>query len=228
MCDQFRSRPSIDVNQHGSPVASRSFRLNHHAQPSTRTRDAYAHLPGTPSQIRAVRASLRALLPDCPRADDAILAASELAANAALHSNSRHPGGSFTVRAEIHPGSHIRIEIDDDGGPWTEPAPNRDRPHGLDIIRALAADWGNPRHHHRPHRLDPARMARYMTAAQQRDSQQPTDKRAILTAAEQFLADTAESVHPDLPAPALLEYTALYRAPLAALVAACRYQDHDQ
>ena len=66
-----------------------------------------------------------------------------------------------------------------------------------------------------------------MTAAQHRDSQQPTDKRAVLTAAAQFLADTAESVHPGLPAPALLEYATRYRAQLAALVAACRHQDHD-
>jgi serine/threonine-protein kinase RsbW len=98
--------------------------------------------PGRPDQIRAVRADLRALLAGSPLADDAILAASELAANAALHSNSCHPGGSFTVRAEIHPGHHIRIEVDDNGGPWTEPEPHPDRPHGLDIIRALTTDWG--------------------------------------------------------------------------------------
>ena len=38
---------------------------------------------------------------DCPRADDVILCASELAANAALHSRSRLPGGTFTVRATV-------------------------------------------------------------------------------------------------------------------------------
>src|SRR6266478_3363036 len=43
---------------------------------------------GTTEQIRAVRADLRGLLGDCPMADDVILCASELAANAAIHSRS--------------------------------------------------------------------------------------------------------------------------------------------
>ena len=56
--------------------------------------------PGGTEHIRAVRAGLRAILDDCPRADDAILCASELAANAAQHSRSRLSGGTFTVRAK--------------------------------------------------------------------------------------------------------------------------------
>jgi hypothetical protein len=36
----------------------------------------------------------------------------------------------------------VRIEVSDDGGPWTPPAPDADRPHGLDIIQALADGWG--------------------------------------------------------------------------------------
>ena len=57
--------------------------------------------PGGTEYIRAVRADLRAFLDDCSRADDVILCASELAANAAQHSRSRLPGGTFTVRAVI-------------------------------------------------------------------------------------------------------------------------------
>jgi hypothetical protein len=41
--------------------------------------------PGVAEHIRAVRADLRALLAKCPMADDVVLCASELAANAALH-----------------------------------------------------------------------------------------------------------------------------------------------
>jgi serine/threonine-protein kinase RsbW len=98
--------------------------------------------PGAAEHIRAVRADLRPLLTDCPMADDVILCASELAANAALHSNSRLPGGTFTVRATISPGHHIRVEIEDNGGPWTAVTSDAARHHGLDIIRIVASEWG--------------------------------------------------------------------------------------
>jgi hypothetical protein len=51
--------------------------------------------PGRADQIRLVRADLRTVLDDCPLADDVILCASELAANAVLLSRSRRPGGTF-------------------------------------------------------------------------------------------------------------------------------------
>ena len=100
---------------------------------------AYA---GGPEQVSAVRADLRKLLDGCPVGDEAILCGSELAANAALHSDSRLPGGSFTVRTEVCPGDCVRIEVEDGGGPWIEAAPDPDRGHGLDIVRALASAWG--------------------------------------------------------------------------------------
>ncbi len=75
--------------------------------------------PGSIEHVSAVRADLRALMHDCPRADEIILCASELAANAALHSRSRLPGGTFTVRATVNPGLYIRVEVEDNGGPWT-------------------------------------------------------------------------------------------------------------
>ena len=75
--------------------------------------------PGSIEHVSAVRADLRALLHDCPVADDAILCTSELAANAALHSRSRLPGGTFTVRATVIPSYYVRVEVEDNGGPWT-------------------------------------------------------------------------------------------------------------
>jgi hypothetical protein len=54
--------------------------------------------PGTAEHIRIVRADLRAALHQFPMAEDVILCASELAANAAIHSRSRLPGGTFTSR----------------------------------------------------------------------------------------------------------------------------------
>ena len=90
--------------------------------PAARTlalRTNTALYPGSAEHISAVRADLRPLLRDYPMADEVILCASELAANAALHSRSRLPGGTFTVRARINPGDHAQIEVEDQGGPWT-------------------------------------------------------------------------------------------------------------
>ena len=75
--------------------------------------------PGGTEHIRAVRADLRAVLDDCSRADDVILCASELAANAAQHSRSRLPGGTFTVRAIISPDHYARIEVQTTAVPGT-------------------------------------------------------------------------------------------------------------
>lgn len=99
--------------------------------------------PGTPDQISAVRASLRGLLDGCPIADEVILCGSELATNAVIHSRSRLPDGLFTVRVEIYRDDYIWIEVEDEGGPWTDDQmPDLQRGHGLDIVHALAGDWG--------------------------------------------------------------------------------------
>src|SRR5689334_14143310 len=98
--------------------------------------------PGATEHIRAVRADLRTVLDDCPRADDVILCASELAANAAQHSRSRLPGGTLTVRATVSPQRYARIEVQDNGGPWNQAVTGSARYHGLDIIRAVADEWG--------------------------------------------------------------------------------------
>jgi anti-sigma regulatory factor (Ser/Thr protein kinase) len=66
----------------------------------------------------------------------------ELAANAALHSRSRLPGGTFTVRATVSLDLYARIEVDDNGGPSNQGMIYPTRHHGLDIVRALANEWG--------------------------------------------------------------------------------------
>lgn len=98
--------------------------------------------PGRAEQVSAVRADLHALLADCPHVDDIVLCASELAANAAIHSNSADPGGTVAVHAEIRDGDYVRIEVRDNGGPWIHPTADDDRRHGLDIVRNLASQWG--------------------------------------------------------------------------------------
>lgn len=97
---------------------------------------------GSVEHVSMVRADLRALLHDCPVADEVILCASELAANAVLHSTSRLPGGTFTVQATVIPSYYVRVEVEDNGGPWTGDISDPTGHHGWDIIRALANGWG--------------------------------------------------------------------------------------
>jgi anti-sigma regulatory factor (Ser/Thr protein kinase) len=98
--------------------------------------------PGTTEHIPTVRTDLRAVLHECPMADDVILCASELAANAVIHSRSRLSGGTFTVRVKISPGGYAWVEVEDDGGPMSPGIQAATGHHGLDIVRALATDWG--------------------------------------------------------------------------------------
>ncbi len=96
--------------------------------------------PGRADQVRQVRCEIAAYLAGCPAADDIILIADELAANAILRTRSR--GSTFAVRCQLSSGA-ARIEVEDLGGPWRRRNPG-DRPHGLDIIQALTGPdgWG--------------------------------------------------------------------------------------
>ncbi len=98
--------------------------------------------PAEPAQVGRARAALSAWLGGCPRADEAVLVVSEFAANAVLHSSSRN-GGAFTLRAEVRQ-DRLRVEVEDAGGPWRNGARDDGRPHGFDIVAAIAGpgNWG--------------------------------------------------------------------------------------
>ena len=108
------------------------------AQASTRYTGTFH---GRAEEVRQVRRAIAGYLDGCPVADDIVLIASELAANAILHTQSR--GSTFTVRCHASLGQ-VRIEVEDLGGPWRRRHPS-DRPHGLDIIDALTGPdgWGS-------------------------------------------------------------------------------------
>ena len=109
--------------------------------PGTAPAPSYAGtFHGRTDQVSQVRRDIAAYLHNCPAADDLILIADELAANAILHTQSR--GRTFTVRCQLSPRA-ARIEVEDLGGPWRSRNPG-DRPHGLDIIAALTGPdaWG--------------------------------------------------------------------------------------
>ncbi|HTT52547.1 MAG TPA: ATP-binding protein [Streptosporangiaceae bacterium] len=97
--------------------------------------------PARPEQVAEARRFVRGLLAGCPVADDAVLCVSELAGNCVTHSASGQLGAVFTVRADVHDGEYVWLEVADGGGVWGEV--ERDgRPHGLDIIGALASESG--------------------------------------------------------------------------------------
>jgi serine/threonine-protein kinase RsbW len=95
---------------------------------------------GRAEEAARVRREIAGYLNGCPVTDDMVLIASELAANCIMHTHSR--GNTFRVRCQLSPGT-ARIEVEDMGGPWRPRTPD-DRPHGLDIIQALAGHdgWG--------------------------------------------------------------------------------------
>ena len=98
--------------------------------------------PAEPRQVGIARAALAGWLGGGPRTDEAILVASEFATNAVVHSASRHRG-AFTLRAEVRQ-EYLRIEVEDAGGPWRGGPRDDGRPHGFDVVAAIAGagNWG--------------------------------------------------------------------------------------
>ena len=102
---------------------------------------AHRNLGGRAPAGRAARAALAGWLDGGPQ-DEAILVASEFVTNAVVHSASRHRG-AFTVRAEVRQ-EYLRIEVEDAGGPWRDGLLDDGRPHGFDVVAAIAGagNWG--------------------------------------------------------------------------------------
>jgi anti-sigma regulatory factor (Ser/Thr protein kinase) len=92
--------------------------------------------PAEPRQVGIARSALAGWLDGGSQADEAVLIASEFATNSVLHSSSRH-GGAFTLRVEVSQ-DRLRIEVEDAGGPWRGGPRGDGRPHGFDVVAALA------------------------------------------------------------------------------------------
>jgi Histidine kinase-like ATPase domain len=99
--------------------------------------------PAAPEQVRHARRGLASFLDGSPWAGDAVTCLSELVTNSIEHSNSRAPGGLVTVRATLAAG-RLRVEVEDQGGTWHQPATRADGPRGrgLAIVAALSGGWG--------------------------------------------------------------------------------------
>lgn len=108
--------------------------------------------PGLPGQVSVARRWLAQMIDGFAAVDDVLLACSELATNAIMHSHSGQPGGMFTVRLAIRQ-DIVRVEVLDQGGAWpgrqeapgygdelTEDASQCGR--GLTIVAAITDAWG--------------------------------------------------------------------------------------
>jgi anti-sigma regulatory factor (Ser/Thr protein kinase) len=101
---------------------------------------------GSLREIRSVREFVAEIADGCPAADDVILLASEISANAVVHTRSGEDGGTFTV--VVHPGDAvIRVEVHD-GGSDTAPdvraaGEQAGSGRGLGLVEALATRWGH-------------------------------------------------------------------------------------
>lgn len=110
------------------------------AAPAIQTRDFGARLP----ELQDVRRFVASVMAGHPAVDDAILAVSELAANAIEHSAAASSAG-FTVQV-AHLADAVRIEVDDAGGPdqprLASAPDDATRGRGLFIVDSLSRDWG--------------------------------------------------------------------------------------
>ncbi len=97
--------------------------------------------PGQPAQVRQARTFIAAVLRGSPAAENAVLLASELAANAVAHSASGHPGGSFTLRVSLDD-TRIYAEVEDQGSTWDGNVNAAESPHGLYLLRRLSTESG--------------------------------------------------------------------------------------
>ncbi|HVD03699.1 MAG TPA: ATP-binding protein [Candidatus Dormibacteraeota bacterium] len=94
-----------------------------------------------PSRVREARSFLAAVLNDSPLTGDALICLSELVTNSICHSNSARPGGTFTVRVSLD-GRSLRVEVEDQGGPWAHDHHNDGQSgRGLLIVSQLATTW---------------------------------------------------------------------------------------
>jgi anti-sigma regulatory factor (Ser/Thr protein kinase) len=149
--------PTTELLIHNPPVAtigadSTSDTHNPDVGDTLRTAPALASLtlPGRADQVRLARKWLADLVAGLPAADDIILVASELTANAVSHSDSGRSGGTLTVRVAVG-ADLVRVEVADAGGCWGVRPGRADRRHdelddeygrGLAIVECLATDWG--------------------------------------------------------------------------------------
>jgi serine/threonine-protein kinase RsbW len=100
---------------------------------------------GSPNEVRNVRSFVGQVIQGCPVADDIVLLASELAANAVVHTESG-TDGTFSVRVCAEDGN-TRVEVHDLGSgnaPTVhDSAITAEAGRGLCLVEMIATRWGH-------------------------------------------------------------------------------------
>lgn len=92
-----------------------------------------------------VRCSVAGRVCSAQAAEDILVCATELAANAVLHSRSGLPGGHFSVEVAISARQCVRVAVEDSGGSWAQRGTGdggAEGGRGLHIVSALSAAMG--------------------------------------------------------------------------------------
>jgi hypothetical protein len=99
---------------------------------------------GQLDQIGHARTFIAAFMGGRAATDDAMLLIGELCSNAVMHTSSGKPGGVFTVRAMLA-ARCLCAEVEDQGSTWDGRLDHAECPHGLFLLRQVAADCGTRR-----------------------------------------------------------------------------------
>lgn len=94
-----------------------------------------------PDQVREARAFLSRVLSGCPLIYEAQVICSELVTNAIRHSRSALSGGQVTVRAEVREHDYTWLEVEDQGGAWSQKCHSGEGGRGLEVVAALSDYW---------------------------------------------------------------------------------------
>lgn len=100
-----------------------------------------------PGEVHRARLGVRSLLDDDPRADDAVLATSELVSNAIKY-GAVAPGMKILLEVSLLT-DRVRVEITYTGKPYSrEEVESGTEGYGLRILSALTRDWDVESHDH--------------------------------------------------------------------------------
>jgi anti-sigma regulatory factor (Ser/Thr protein kinase) len=103
--------------------------------------------PGFKNQARRVREELAVVLRAHPNLAEILLVATELCANAVVHTRSGRQGGTFGVEVTAIGEESLMIAVTDEGAS-TVPRPRAAKPtdthfRGLQVVESLSLDYGS-------------------------------------------------------------------------------------